>query len=328
MVVNRGVIKEAMEAVTDFFGLVGLPIQEEKIETMSPTEEWAEVLPDEMCRVLGLNFQVYTGGANGKTFLEVTVPNGRVDSILALVATMREQVLKGGLTLKTAQQVLGSVASAIFHNRHRVHMCKLRVLFVAGDERRFKDVVRRKTFRSLLVTTLDGICKILRDTPPLRITAGGASKRLAMGYTDASLEACRTMAEEQANEAILAGLFLLGRGDGEISLNIRFAFSMIDKLPHFGIAVYEALAVLIALRRFPKRMHGQFRLTMGIDNTNVLYCLAKSLSGSLDLAAAVSLILEETPEGVVFFYTPSKLTAQQIKLSPPKNCKNPVAETK
>lgn len=73
----------------------------------------------------------------------------------------------------------------------------------------------------------------------------------------------------------MAGMFLLGKGNGEISMRIRFAFSMTDKFPRFGIAVYEALAVLIALRRFPKKMNGQFRLAMGIDNTNVLYCIKR-----------------------------------------------------
>lgn len=133
-----------MEAVTKFFEKVGLPIQEEKTEVMSPLEEWAEVMPEEMFRVLGLNFQVYTRDNTGKMFLEVTVPNGRLNAILDMIETMQQHIRDGMLSVKTAQKTAGAVISAVFHNRHKAHISKLRMLFIAADERRFKDVIRKR----------------------------------------------------------------------------------------------------------------------------------------------------------------------------------------
>lgn len=288
--VSRGLTDKAMSIVMGFFEKVGLPIQAEKTEVMTPLV--TDYLPNEMFRVLGLNFQLFERSGKHPAFLEVTLPAGRKKAILDMVEVMASQVRGGCLTLKMAQQTTGSIISAIFHNRHRVHVSRLRILFIISDERRFKDVIRKKAFRELLLTTLNEVGRILEETPPFRIAAEEDAKNLAPGYTDASLEKVtddQKQAAESPNVAMLAGLFMLGTKGGSISLRIRFAFPLKDAKPKYGIAVYEALAVLVAIRRFPPRMFGQFRVAIGIDSANVLYCLVGGVRTRLGLDQTSSL---------------------------------------
>lgn len=159
-------------------------------------------------------------------------------------------------------------------------MTRLRPFFIAADERRFPVMIRSKTFRQQLKNALKEALNVFKVTPPLRLLPDLNRKNVAAGYTDASLEK-DAMGKERA---VIAGMFLLCRGDGSVSWNLRYSFSSVIENPEYGIAVWEGVALLVAIRRFPKGLGGHFRLSFGIDNSNILYGISKASSGSLALA--------------------------------------------
>lgn len=111
-------IEEGMGMVLRFFAEIGLPIQQDKIEKMLPCPEG--YVPDEMFRVLGLNMQLFEGADGKMAFLEISVPTGRAQAIMDMIAIMEEQLQAGKLTLKLAQETTGSIVSALIHKRHKI----------------------------------------------------------------------------------------------------------------------------------------------------------------------------------------------------------------
>lgn len=261
-----------------------------------------------LLNVLGLNLQLVENKKGYPLYLEISVPVNRVRVIGDMVDIAVAQIREKKLTVKLIQQTAGSIISAIFHRRHKVQMHKLKTLFLAAEERRFPTLIRKKPFREALIQTLLELKNVVRTSPPLRISADIHQKRLAIGYSDASLEG----GDSEERVAMLAGvIFLCGEG-GELSTNVRFSYSIRIENPAFSIAIYEALALLLLMARFPPKMYAFFRLAFGIDNSNVLYAISRGFSGSLELAAAIGMVLEATREGTSFFYTPSKLNFADI----------------
>lgn len=84
------------------------------------------------------------------------------------------------------------------------------------------------------------------------------------------------------------------------------------KNAEYDIAVYEAIAVIAALRRFPKKMRQFFQLAIGVDNTSTLFALAKAMSKNLALAVATSILLDEFDDLTLLFYVPSKMNIADI----------------
>lgn len=246
--------------------------------------------------------QLFEKTSGRPAFLEVAVPQNRMRVIQDMVKISIEQLRDGKLTIKLIQQTVGTIIAAIYHKRHRIPMDEMKVLYMAADERRFNGLIRRKPFREALKQALHTMGNIIWTTPPIKFMADLGMKRLAIAYSDASLE----KTENGMQCAALGGVIFLCGANGIPSTNVRFAYSLRISEPVFSIAVYEMIALILVMGKLPNKMHNIFRVAYGVDNSNVLYAVSKAFSGSTTLAAALSILLENIREGATLFFTPSK----------------------
>lgn len=286
----------ALNLLLLLFSLIRLPVQGEKVETLLPTP--VSFVPEEAFRVLGLQSTI----CQDPLQLMISVPNVKKQSIMHEANLAVELITEGALTLQVIQSVTGQLVSALFFQRHSFVFAKMRPLFVASCERRFPSVIKSKPFRMLLVDTLETMANIVVRAKPVKFTCDDSQRRLAIAYTDASLEPC----DDGTKTAVVAGLFFFTEADGEVTNHIRFPFSYVIQEAQHDIAVYEAVALMLALDRFPKKLNKRFRISVGVDNTNTLFALAKAMSGNLTLSAATSIMVETMCEGASFFFVPSK----------------------
>lgn len=291
-----GTIPDALSLLLLLFSLIRLPVQKDKVETLLPS--LSNLSPEEAFRVLGLQFSILKDPLQ----LVVSVPDVRKNSIIQETKLAIELIAEGALTLQIIQSVTGQLISALFFLRHAFVFSKMRPLFVASCERRFSSIIKSKPFRALLVDTLKAMVNLIQRAQPMRFVSCSKEKKVAVAYTDASLEPN----ERGTKTAVLAGLFFFAEANGELSQQIRFPFSYVIEDAEFDISVYEAIALLIAIDRFPKKMLSFFRIAVGVDNTNTLFALAKAMSKNLVLSAATSIMLETMHEGISFFFVPSK----------------------
>lgn len=289
-------IEDALSLVTFFYQAVRIPIQNEKVETLLPTPE--SLAPTDVFRVLGLQYKIISDPLQ----LHVQLPGVKKETLLQEIKLAQDLILSKSLQLQMMQSITGQATHALFFRRHSVAFAKMRPLFVASDERRFANVMKQKQFRVLLVETLKSIANTIERAKPVKFTSSTEKKKLALGYTDASLEP----QPDGSSTAQIGGLFFLSGTHTESTDLIRFPFSYKIKNATYDIAVYEAMAILVALDRFPRNMRNKFQLAIGVDNTSTLFAIAKAMTKNQQLAAATSLVIEAFCDSTLLFYVPSK----------------------
>lgn len=135
-------------------------------------------------RVLGLQFQITTS----PLCLSVKLPECKKEATVHEIKLAIELLAEGALQLQIIQSVTGQLIHALFFRRHSLTFSKLKPLFAASDERRFSALMKSKPFRALLKTTLHDMANLIARAKPLKFTAVSQCKKLALAYTDSSLE--------------------------------------------------------------------------------------------------------------------------------------------
>lgn len=299
-------LDKALEIVLELFEAIKLPVQEEKVETLRPRHE--SQVPVDIFRVLGLQLTLVENKPGKPAYLDVAVPEAKIAALEYMIEVAQKQLKEGDLKLKDMQRVTGSIVAATFFQRHHFSMARIQPLFIAADERRFGHVIKQAPFRKLLKKALLDTLDAIKKREPVRFLSNGELKKLALLYTDAALE----LDKNGTPIGWIGGLFVLCDGNGRPTGNLRFAFSYRIPNPCMDIGGLEALAILVAWRGFPKAMLKFFRVACAVDNSSVLYGLAKSYTASIVVTAMVGLILEEVGPETTFFYIPSELNLADI----------------
>lgn len=295
-------VDDVLDLTLFFYKMIKIPIQTEKVETLLPTP--LSLVPIEIFRVLGLQYSIKTSPLQ----LHIQLPPSKKETLIHEIKLVQDLILEKSLKLPLIQSVTGQLIHALFFRRHSVTFAKMKPLFVASDEKRFNSVIKLKQFRVLLVETLKSLANTISRAKPVKFISNEKLLKLALGYTDAS----REPTPDGTFIAQLGGMFFFAKNDGDPSELIRFPFSYVITNAEHTIACYEALAILIALERFPKAMRSQFQLAIGVDNTTALFSIAKALTKNQFLAAATSLILEAFDDSTMLFYVPSKQNVADI----------------
>lgn len=303
-------VDDALELALFFYDQIKIPIQTDKVETLLPTP--LSLIPTEIFRVLGLQYSIKTSPLQ----LHIQLPPSKKETLLHEIKLVQDLILEKALKVQLMQSVTGQLIHALFFRRHSVTFAKMKPLFVASDEKRFPNVIKIKQFRILLLETLKSLANTVNRARPVKFISCEKTLKTALGYTDASLEPDRNgLAVAQ-----LGGMFFFSKSDGDPSELIRFPFSYVIEGAQQTIACYEALAILLALDRFPRAMRKNFQIAIGVDNTTALFSIAKALTKNQFLAAATSLILEAFDDSTMLFYVPSKQNVADVLTRDERDC--------